>query len=427
MFLRLCYSMMILLAVAGKLGAQRDTMGMAYADAHSYRLYLSGDWQALDHFSDRALRQGYDYYYLRMRAGIACFQTQAYRKAIRHFQKALEFNAQEETAIAYLYESYRYAGQYDEARRLVADMDSSLRRVAGANHLKDLSFLALESGVKLSDSASKFKPALYVQVAAQHYIRQRFSLFHALTFYSQDEYRQKIRQYQYYLSAAIPLRQGFVLSPAVHVIYDDLKIREISTSRTVTYLPPPPSSPGQPPLPPQQLVTVRTNTTFASRQTSALAGSLSLTKKFTWLDVSLGATAATFDTANQYQLQAGFACYPFANRRLAIGVQVMHHTETSYRQGNFAFNPYVSSLLHRRLLVSASWTGNRGGNVSENNAYLINNSIDVSLSRLTAMAEYNFTKHISLYAVYSYDTRQEKFQAYRYHYQLALLGIKYIP
>lgn len=406
-------------------GQQGDTLTSAGVEETSYRLYLAKDWKLLGGFCDRAIRADYDYYYLRMRAGIACYETGNYRRAIRHFLKALDFNSGDETAMRYLYESYQHAGQYEEARNISRHLDTASLRITGAGRLKALSFVSVEGAVKFSDSTAKFKPAVYMQLAGQHYIKKRFSLFHALTYYGQDEYRQKIQQYQYYLSSGIPLKHRLLLSPAVHVLYNDLSVRQFVTTTTVKMPPQQPPQPGQPP--PQPTVTVNTATTYVPKQTSAIAGALTLTQKLTYGDVSLGLTACVFDTANQYQVQAGFTLYPFGNRKLAVGALVYHHTETDYRESNLAVAPCISSLIHRKLLVSASWLRNRGGNVAESNAYLINNSIDVSLSRFNGMVEYVLSRHVNVYAVYSYDTRQEKFTRFQYHYHLALLGIKFIP
>lgn len=422
MLLRTLYwiTALLLMSLCAR-GQQGDTLTFAGVEGRSYRLYLDKDWNQLSGFCDRAIRADYDYYYLRMRAGIACYATGNYRKAVRHFLKALDFNSGDETAMRYLYESYQYAGQYEEARNISRHLDTASLRMTGANLLKDLSFVSLEGAVKLSDSSAKFHPATYIQLSGQHYIKQRFSLFHALTYYGQDEYRQKIKQYQYYLSSNIPLKHRLVLSPAVHVLYNKLSVLELSTTTSVSMTPTKPGKPSQ------QVVTVSTNTAYVPKQTSAIAGALTLTEKLTYGDVSLGVTACVFDTANQYQVQAGFTIYPFGNRKLALGALLYHHTETGYKQSNLAVAPFISSLIYRKLMLSASWLRNRGGNITESNAYLINNSIDVSLSRFNGMIEYSLLRHLNVYAVYSYETRQEKFARFQYHYHLALLGIKFIP
>lgn len=401
-----------------------DTLSPAVVEQYSYQLYLGKEWKQLDHFCDKAFRQDYDYYYLRMRAGIASYETGNYRKAIRHFLKALDFNSGDETATNYLYSSYTYAGYEEEARALSRRMDTIQLRVVNANHLKALSFLTVEAAVKLSDSSAKFKPVAYGQLNFKHSVSKRFSLFHALSYYGQAEFRGEIQQYQYYLSAGIPLKHRLFISPAVHVLYTDASFQEVKTSTVVSRRPQPPM-PGMPP--PMPVISVQTTTVYGSRQSAAVAGAVTLTKKLNYLDVSVGLTACAFDTANQYQAQAGVAYYPFGNRKLVLGALAYHHTETNYKYNSLAFLPYVSTLIRNRVFLSASWLNNNGQNVTEGNAYLINNSLDAIVSRISGSVEYHLFRHLNLYALYSYDTRREKTMAFKYHYHVYLLGIKFIP
>lgn len=401
-----------------------DTLGPEVVEQYSYQLYLGKEWNQLSRFCDKAFRQDYDYYYLRMRAGIAAYETGNYRKATCHFLKALCFNSGDETATSYLYSSYMYGGYEEEARALSRHMDSSQLRIVGAGHLKALSFVALEAAVKFSDNPEKFKPVAYGQLNFKHSVSKRFSLFHALSYYGQDEFRGNIQQYQYYLSAGIPLRHRWFISPAVHVLYTDVSFQEVKTN-TVVSRPPQPPMPGMPPFPP--VISIQTTTVPARRQSAAVAGALTLTKKLNYLDVSLGLTACAFDTANQYQAQAGLACYPFGSRKLVLGALAYHHTETNYKYNSLAFVPYVSTLIRNRLFLSASWLNNSGHNVTESNAYLINNSPDAIVSRISGSVEYHLFRHLNLYALYSYDTRREKTIAFIYHYHVYLLGIRFIP
>ena len=46
----------------------------AYFDSATYKQYLDRDWKNLQRTSEKAFREGIDYYYLRMRAGIAFYR-----------------------------------------------------------------------------------------------------------------------------------------------------------------------------------------------------------------------------------------------------------------------------------------------------------------------------------------------------------------
>ncbi len=391
-----------------------NTLTSATVDSTSYQLYMSKQWQLLTKFCDKAIKEGYDYYYLRMRAGIACYELKNYRKAIGHFRRALAFNSNDETADAYLYYSYIYAGRFEEARNFTRFIDSTTKTNMGIGHLQPIAFVGLEGAVKLSDSSAKFKPVNYIQLNLQHYVGNRVSLYHALTYYKQNESRNDIKQFQYYLSATVPLKRTTILTVGTHMLYDKLSIPEVTT-KTVN-----PTGPSPQP-------TIKTYTNYIEKQSMGLVAAATITKRMTYLDVSLGTTVSFFDTTTQYQFHAGLTCYPFGNRKLAFGALLYHHSEDYYKNSAFAITPFLSSCITKKLLLSASYLNNRGGNINENSGYFVNNSLDLSTSRIACTAEYNLFKKVNVYATYGYESKQEKFYHYTYHYNTFLIGIKIIP
>ncbi|RLD49863.1 MAG: hypothetical protein DRI97_17595, partial [Bacteroidetes bacterium] len=58
----------------------------------TYQLYLSQKWDSVIIMGKQALKQEMDFYYLRMRIGIAYYSKKHYRTAARHFSAALEQN-----------------------------------------------------------------------------------------------------------------------------------------------------------------------------------------------------------------------------------------------------------------------------------------------------------------------------------------------
>ena len=62
-----------------------------------------------------ALKQDMDFYYLRMRMGIARYNQKKYRQACGHFKHALELNQADPLALEYLYYSLLFSGQSEQA------------------------------------------------------------------------------------------------------------------------------------------------------------------------------------------------------------------------------------------------------------------------------------------------------------------------
>lgn len=79
-------------------------------DSISYACYQQADWACVIKTGHQALEQGHDYYYLRMRMGIAYFAQAQFRLAAVHFEKAHEYNFSSEDARQYLRKCYEWGG-----------------------------------------------------------------------------------------------------------------------------------------------------------------------------------------------------------------------------------------------------------------------------------------------------------------------------
>ncbi|MBN2482093.1 MAG: hypothetical protein JXB19_10155, partial [Bacteroidales bacterium] len=63
---------------------QQEKLTYAEVNSQTYQLYLDRDWHALIKVGKHALREGIDYYYLRMRIGIAYYELKRYQASIPH-------------------------------------------------------------------------------------------------------------------------------------------------------------------------------------------------------------------------------------------------------------------------------------------------------------------------------------------------------
>ncbi|MFA6481732.1 MAG: hypothetical protein WCW62_04065, partial [Bacteroidales bacterium] len=70
----------------------QEKPSFARIDSLSYQAYLKSDWKKVIEYSRDGLTAGYDYYYLRVRAGIAELNLKNPNKAAVHFRKALDFS-----------------------------------------------------------------------------------------------------------------------------------------------------------------------------------------------------------------------------------------------------------------------------------------------------------------------------------------------
>ena len=399
----------------------QDTLTFANVEAQSYSLFTQTKWDELVRFGNRALTKGFDYYYLRYRLGVAYYMKKKYRNAASNFEKAVVFNSTDE-AMEYLYYSYVYSAQYERARWLSKSFSPAVIAYIGSDKFNAISFATLEGGVASSDSSKQFQNETYVQAGLGCYVNKRFSLFQAVTYFAQDAFRGNIEQFQYYLGANIPLKNGWTFASGIQPIYanftpDYFKIDSIPAG------PPPPR--GAPPPPPRRAVLVDSLGTAQSKFNFVWAATI--TKSFSHFDITLGAAIGAFDTATQYEQYLGITYYPLGNNSLLVGGTIYAHTENHYKNLNYGIVPFLSVSPIKSLTLTVSYLANSGGNLIESNGYIVSGTPDFMAARFSCLADITLSKCISIYATYQHEDNQEEHRHWPFYYNLFVTGIKYIP
>lgn len=137
------YSLFLVLLISAKsYGA--DTKSFAYYDSLTYDLYIRQEWKKLTVTGKEALKDGYDYYYLRVRIGIAYYKLNNYMQSITQFRKALQFNSGDPTATGYLYNALLESGMREEAALFACRQQTVLS--AEGYKKKPLEFIYAEGG-----------------------------------------------------------------------------------------------------------------------------------------------------------------------------------------------------------------------------------------------------------------------------------------
>ncbi|MCF8368312.1 MAG: hypothetical protein K9G76_04660 [Bacteroidales bacterium] len=130
------------------LNAQQHTLNFIEVESGTYSYYQAREWDSLIDLGERALKDGHDYFYLRVRLGIALFSKERYFEAAWHLEKAHQFNKNDKTAIEYLFYSYLYTNRNAEAFALKNKHKLNVPEKTQASVL-------LESGPILSDNINR--------------------------------------------------------------------------------------------------------------------------------------------------------------------------------------------------------------------------------------------------------------------------------
>ena len=238
----------VLFFIALKLNGQ-VTGSFRYADSLTYSLYAEKHWNDLIKEGNRSVRDGYDYYYMRMRIGIAYYEKHNYVMSAIHFREALEFNANDQIALEYLFYSYYLSGRTPLSWALMPSFNPQYRdRILKESKIKKNnmtieSYLS-DSGTDniISDPDSFFanpeagsqtatKYFISNEICASHVVGGNVSYFHSFTNLIKDNYlhyydgtkeadllSQRIIQNQYYGSLNFYSQTGWVFSPSIHLL-----------------------------------------------------------------------------------------------------------------------------------------------------------------------------------------------------------------
>ena len=121
-------------------------------DALTYNLYLNSEWERLLEVGDSLIESGTDYYYLRLRMGLAHYFLNQPLLAIPHLKRANDFNAAEELALEHLYYCYFQTQQYGQALRVIQKTTPYLQDKVGVSKGKIVPAVAVRGGIKGSTS-----------------------------------------------------------------------------------------------------------------------------------------------------------------------------------------------------------------------------------------------------------------------------------
>lgn len=236
---RILILIMSLLLLASTLSSGQTALSAA--DSLTYKLYLDKNWEKLLSEAKKSLRHHTDFYYLRVRAGVAAFELGKFRTAAFHFAVAHRTIPTDEFVNSYLIPSLRLGGLQDEAVSLTDQMvvkktDSFISGFTGKinsvsvetlfsinQDFKKLCAASFGEPESYSNYRSLVKNAWYRGLAMDFHITPRLNLYNNFShlrierlqnYYSAGYLLDTTRstsasQYQYYLQGRYLLKNSF--------------------------------------------------------------------------------------------------------------------------------------------------------------------------------------------------------------------------
>jgi len=399
--------------------SQEAEMTFPEVDGKTYALYSEGKWKDLIRAGNEALKNGFDYYYLRIRIGIAYFERRNYVQAARHFEEALKLNAGDPLAGEYLYGCYlemnRPADGYKILKQLPVSIQDRLKKSAPKLHSADIS-----GGLIFSDQPDKFdhfdldgdssyygevdmiRSGTDINAGVSWGFENGIKLYGGYTWIRLDKNKlvsigdtmavddqYVLNQHQCYLNGTIPLWKGFSVKAAVNYLLDDYEVV----------------------MPQYDSAFNSYDFPVESNRLQSVIGYLSVTKDFKIVQTSL--FGAWSNLNDREQIQAGFhlMAFPFGNLDCYLSSKVMDHIVDA--DHHFIFEQMIGGRIIKPLWAEVNATFGEMVDYHENSAYVVYNFADkmdfkgggkliwTMGPRTTLTMEYILLKRMGNYIVYS--------------------------
>ncbi|RZS97942.1 tetratricopeptide repeat protein [Cecembia calidifontis] len=413
----------ILMLTWPKVVYAQQQKSLSEVDRVTYELFLQKNWDGLIAEGNQALNQGMDYYYLRVRMGIAYYEKQNYHLAARHFEKALEMNYTEEYVKEYLYYSYLFSGRQADAQVLASSFPDSLKRktntdqpgfVTGLDLAYNYTGIAdpailddFTSNVPLDRDGAQFIPRQhhYFFIGLQHHLSPRLSFYHGYSHLQVSHLRyvqaseEAVKEndfpstlHQYYASANLLVAKGFSVSGGIHFINSGYN----SITQIVS------GSPGRP--------TIRSVATRVNN--NDLVAFASLYKRFDFITLGASYYRGTVADFIQNQTDIRLILYPFGNLNLYT-ITTGSYQNQDYKDGNInnrtILDQQIGAKINNWLWAEAYGTFGELENFFLKDGLVIFNRMDLVKQRLGGRLILLPAPKWSLTLDYSYMSNQSQF------------------
>ena len=381
MYWKLILIIMILgMGLSNKLSAQQS---LPQVDALTYQLFQQKAWDELIKEGNKAIQNGMDYYYLRVRMGIAYYEKTNYHDAIRHLEKAIKMNNAEAYLQEYLYYAYLFAGRNAEARLIAEEFSPALKKKTQTEQIPivgkiDLAYNytgqsdpsvidGFTAEVPIEIDGAQFIPHhhYYYYVGLGLDISPVFSLYQGYSYLKVDHllYSQFMGEqfweenyssslHQYYVAGNFLLSKGLSLLGGIHFIRRIFPV----TTEVVT------GPPGRP------SVTLMTSNVGEND----LVGFLSIYKRFNKVSLGISYYWGSLSNFKQNQGDVKLIYYPFGNLNLYTQSTFSYHQQ-DFGNGNMINNSVFDQQIGFK---TTSWLWVEGyGTIGNMNNFLMNDGL----------------------------------------------------
>ncbi|MFA9212806.1 MAG: hypothetical protein ACEQSR_03055 [Candidatus Methylacidiphilales bacterium] len=256
----------------------------------------------------------------------------------------------------------------------------------------------IEAGVKASSLSDSIGNLNYFQVGLQHQLTKKLSVFHAYNNLIQGVYWGTIEQQSYYANFEYKASKSVKLNIVGSYLYNKTKQFPVPFVSDLKY--------------------------YTNHNYFALASATFNIKHFFYKPMLAFSQLNNLSEKNyQYQL-GGDLFFDLKNNESYVFGLGMYHLNNNNNLSTI-IKPYASFLVNDDLLISVDYLYASAKNFSDQDGYLIYNSVDKTIDRTSLTAKYEFLNNAFLFAIYQFERKQDYIFNFNYHFNSIFLGIKY--
>ncbi len=380
-------------------------------EEYALKLYQNKEWGKLYKFSDKAIKQGFDYFYLRQRAGEACFYMKNYRKAIVHLKEALAYNNEDVNANYFMYYSLLFSGRTFDANQFVKNKSSYIKEAVGYEKQKLFSNINITSGPTISDTKNKmenididgtdnisgnalvYENTFNTSIGLKHDVFSWLSVFHSFSMLNlnQNSYTSannlqqlnsdKIRQYQYYFTIPTRVANGLIFIPFANIIaFQNYEFTTTIGRRNEIVI----------------------NKNLITSYFNVFGGKFS--KEIRNFTIQASFIKGNLLGSNQTQIGLSLYYFPLGNTKLYFKGKTDYYTEDN--SSRFINTVSASCNITKKIIVNGTYYFGDITHFIDDEGYVVNNAIDKSLSMFNFSINYLLNKKTNLFLAYNFNERQ---------------------
>lgn len=408
-----CLAGLIIFLLLPQSGFSQDSSNLIKTDSITFALYEKQQWDELIEIGEAAIKNGIDFYYLRMRLGIARYEQHNYRHATPHFEKALVFYPGDQLAAEYLYYSFLFAGRKSDSRRITRLLNETTKAKMGIKKSLFLEELYFEGGPAVSNiselennwknpaaadtiynSTTYFKGYNYFHGGIRLNILPNLSIYQGygrLNAAAQQNIRDFIMEYEpfervarqddYYANIEFVLPQGFKITGATHFLWIGYDRRDAFYNQSG----------------------ILTFDTVANSEDDYVL-SLSVLKEFSFGSIDINGTYGRVFNDTVSQLGASFTYFPLGNINFYGSSGIAKYWD---REGNRTiFTQEIGVKIFKNIWIEGNATIGQLQDYAEKNAFVIYNAPEEINNKYEAVLIYAASKHLEISLRYRYLERE---------------------